>query len=189
MFKKTDESEWSRFSKALSGKESGDAGEEDGAAAATEPTPAARAAVASPSAPKSTQDINVTVARQSRPGLADLREDAETLIADKTFFDGSFKAEESIRIRGTVQGEVESQRSVHVEEQAKVTAKVTATTVMVAGQVSGQIYCTGRVEIKPTGRVTGEITAGTLVMQEGAFFEGTLKMAGRSIEDSVGARQ
>jgi cytoskeletal protein CcmA (bactofilin family) len=182
--KKTDETEWSRFSKALSSKEADEDVEPEAPAPIAESAPVARvgavAGVASPSVPKSTQDVNVTVARPHRSGLADLREDGETLVAERSFFDGSFKAEESIRIRGTVQGEVESKRAVHVEEQAKVTAKVTAATVMVAGQVSGQIYCTGRVEIKPTGRVTGDITAGTLVMQEGAFFEGNLKMAGRS---------
>ena len=40
--------------------------------------------------------------------------------------------------------------------------------------MNGSIECTGRVEIASSGRVTGEVTAGTLVIQEGAFFEGHL---------------
>jgi cytoskeletal protein CcmA (bactofilin family) len=54
----------------------------------------------------------------------------------------------------------------------------------VAGQVNGEIVCSGRLEIKPSGRVVGEINAGTLIMQDGAFFEGNLKMGERSGEDS-----
>jgi cytoskeletal protein CcmA (bactofilin family) len=58
-----------------------------------------------------------------------------------------------------------------------VTARLTGAQVTVAGQVDGQIYCEGRVEIRPTGRVTGEINAGALIVQEGAYFDGNSKMA------------
>ena len=64
-----------------------------------------------------------------------------------------------------------------VDESAKVQARITAEQVMVLGEVNGSIVCSGRVEIASTARVTGEVTAGTLVIQEGAFFEGSLKMA------------
>jgi cytoskeletal protein CcmA (bactofilin family) len=58
-----------------------------------------------------------------------------------------------------------------------VTARLTGAHVTVAGQVDGQIFCEGRVEIRPTGRVTGEINAGALIVQEGAYFEGNSRMA------------
>lgn len=193
MFKRTDEAEWSRFSKALSGKER-EASERDEESTEEESpvqeSPAqSQTAAVSPSTPRSPQDINVTVARPSRPSAQTPApsQDHESLIADQTFIDGTLRAEESIRIRGAIQGEVESKRHVYVEEQAKVTAKVTGESVTVAGQVNGQIFCAGRVEIKPSGRVIGEITAGTLIMQEGAFFEGNLKMATRGEESRVEA--
>ncbi len=47
---------------------------------------------------------------------------------------------------------------------------------MVAGEVTGELNCSGRVEIRPSGRVTGTINAATLVMQEGAYFDGNLRM-------------
>lgn len=181
MFKKTDENEWSRFSKALSSKERDGEAEDQQSAAESAPT---SQVAASPVAPRQVQDVNVSVARSSKQAAQDAREDGETLIAERSFFDGTFRAEESVRIRGTLQGEIESKRSIFVEEQAKVTAKVTASAVTVAGQVNGQIFCAGRVEIKPTGRVTGEINAGTLIMQEGAFFEGNLKMATRGSDEA-----
>jgi cytoskeletal protein CcmA (bactofilin family) len=43
--------------------------------------------------------------------------------------------------------------------------------------LNGAITCSGRVEIASSARVTGEVSAGTLVIQEGAYFEGNLKMA------------
>ena len=117
--------------------------------------------------------------RQDRSSRLDPRDEHETLISAGSSFDGTYRTEESIRIRGRLKGEVVSQRSIVVEAQATVTATVIGLEVTVAGQVDGQIRCTGRVELTPSARVTGEITAGTLVMQEGAFFEGLLQMASR----------
>jgi cytoskeletal protein CcmA (bactofilin family) len=122
--------------------------------------------------------------RQDETALA-AREDYETLISEGTVFKGTYRTEESIRIGGKVHGEVASKRTIFVEAQAKVRAKVIGMQVTVAGQIDGRIVCTGRVELLPTARVTGDIAAGTLIMQEGAFFEGQLKMDSQGGETST----
>jgi cytoskeletal protein CcmA (bactofilin family) len=103
--------------------------------------------------------------------------DVESLIGERTHFEGTLKCEGAIRLLGSVQGEVHSKGTIIVEEKAHVTARLTAAQVTIAGHVEGQIYCEGRVEIRPTGRVTGEISAGALIVQEGAYFDGNSKMA------------
>lgn len=190
MFKKTEETEWTRFSKALSSRER----DEAEAAAESEPGPAAagaappargEAALPSPSSRPVATDVAVASRAVSRPvAPTSDDDDVESTIGEHTTVDGTFKSENSIRIRGSVQGEIESRRSILVDEEANVNAKVTAETVTVAGQVNGQIHCSGRVEIRPSGRVIGEINAGTLIMQEGAFFEGNLKMGSRGGQGS-----
>lgn len=181
MFKKTEETEWTRFSKALSGREREEAepAEDEAATIAPSPTP-----------PSSLLRQPVTELTPQPVRLPETGDDeVESIIGQQTTVDGTFKSESSIRVRGTVQGEIESKRSILIESEANVTAKVTAETVTISGQVNGQIFCGGRVEIRPSGRVVGEINAGTLIMQEGAFFEGHLKMGGRGSqvanEDSV----
>jgi len=101
----------------------------------------------------------------------------ESLIGEHTSFEGTLKTEGSVRLLGSIQGEIESKSTIIVEEKARVTARLTAQQVMVAGQLDGQIFCEGRVEIRPTGRVTGEINAGALIVQEGAYFDGNSRMA------------
>jgi cytoskeletal protein CcmA (bactofilin family) len=113
--------------------------------------------------------------------------DVESLIGEHTSFEGTLKTEGSVRLLGAIQGEIESKSAIIVEEKARVTARLTAAQISVAGQVDGQIYCDGRVEIRPTGRVTGEINAGALIVQEGAFFEGNSKMTSGSGSPSAGA--
>src|SRR5947208_6215895 len=101
----------------------------------------------------------------------------ESLIGERSNFEGTLKTEGPVRLLGSIQGEIESKSTIYVEEKAHVTARLTGAHVSIAGHVDGQIYCEGRVEIRPTGRVTGEINAGALIVQEGAYFDGNSKMA------------
>jgi cytoskeletal protein CcmA (bactofilin family) len=184
MFKKSEEQEWSRFRGALS---------KDRDDATTAPTPAetteaaagttAQAAGASTTNPSPSfrslpSDVNVGLpsSRLSRSMSTD-GVDVESLIGERTHFEGTLKCEGAIRLLGTVNGEIQSAGTIIVEEKAHVTARLTGAQVTIAGEVDGQIYCEGRVEIRPTGRVTGEISAGALIVQEGAYFDGNSKMA------------
>lgn len=179
MFKKTEETEWTRFSKALSGRERDESEPVAEAEPAPAPLPPAPAPVTRPA-----NDVHVSSRAASRAPAPEIDEDVESVIGARTVVDGAFKSESSIRVCGTVQGEIESKHSIIIETEASVTAKVTAETVTVSGAVNGQIFCNGRVEIRPSGRVVGEIHAGTLIMQEGAFFEGHLKMVGREAPEA-----
>jgi cytoskeletal protein CcmA (bactofilin family) len=135
-------------------------------------------------------DTNLSVARPSATVVHPVYspEDIESTIGEHTFFDGTYRSENSIRIRGTAQGEIECTKAVFIDENAKVSAKVTAASITVAGEVNGELVCSGRVEIRPTGRVTGTINAGTLVMQEGAYFDGNLRMKTSGDAEPVTAR-
>src|SRR5919199_3966429 len=181
MFKKSEEQEGTRFRGALS-KDRDETG-----AASTVPDPSDTSASgmsassaaqgAGPSFRSSASDVNVglpttrTIARGS-DGV-----EAESLIGERSNFEGTLKTEGPVRLLGSIQGEIESKSTIYVEEKAHVTARLTGAHVTVAGQVDGQIFCEGRVEIRPTGRVTGEINAGALIVQEGAYFEGNSRMA------------
>lgn len=199
MFKKTEESEWTRFSRALGGAQPSTPAQDEApsaeepelpvtlnqtAEAPTEPlTPPPPAepepdpAVAEPARPTVYASAPPVSAPMSR--VPDLERD-ETVIGEGATVEGTVRSERSIRVRGTVQGEIESAQRVVVEESASVKARVVAEHVTILGDVNGSIECTGRVEIAASGKVAGEVTAGTLVIQEGAFFEGHLKMASRS---------
>jgi cytoskeletal protein CcmA (bactofilin family) len=182
VFKKSEEQEWTRFRGALA-KDRDDAPQELEPQAANGPqagpAPAQSAVV-------TRQGSDVNVGLQSRPrSLSSDNGEVESLIGERTTFEGTFACEGSMRVMGTVQGELQSKGTIFIDEKARVTARVTGAQVTIAGRVDGQIHCDGRVEIRPTGRVTGEIHAGALIMQEGAFFDGNSKMAtpgGTSVE-------
>lgn len=197
MFKKTEESEWTRFSRALGATSSPPATEEaeatvdqddDPATLAQMPPPETQAyAPAEPAYSAATAEVDYAPSPPAQPAPpplavalnrpASLGHD-ESVIGEGAGIEGTVRSERSIRIVGSVQGEVESRQRVVVEESARVQARITAEHVTVLGEVNGSIVCSGRLEIASSARVIGEVTAGTLVIQEGAFVEGALKMTG-----------
>jgi cytoskeletal protein CcmA (bactofilin family) len=183
-----EDSYWSRFTKS-GGRERDDAQDPP---APVDAAPDLASALGSPpgsgmSRPP-VQDVNVTLTRPAPPPPAPpplaptsnaATEQIETVIGRESAVQGTIRSEHSIRIQGGAQGEIECKRSVYVEEGARVSAKITASEVTISGELDGQVFSSGRVEIKPTGRVSGEVNAPSLVMLEGAFFDGQLRMKNR----------
>lgn len=79
------------------------------------------------------------------------------------------------RIDGEVDGEINGDE-ILIAEGAVVTARIAATRVTVAGQVSGEIIARERLELLSTARLKCTITTASLVLNEGAQFEGDCKM-------------
>jgi len=194
VFKKSEEQEWSRFRGALS-KDRDETGAAPPVPDASDPTigttsgppVAGQSAGSNPSYRASGADVNVGLPGRSATRPISDGVEVESLIGEHTSFEGTLKTEGSVRLLGTIQGEIESKATIIVEEKARVTARLTAQQVTVAGQVDGQIFCEGRVEIRPTGRMTGEINAGALIVQEGAYFDGNSRMATPSGSNPGGA--
>ncbi len=104
----------------------------------------------------------------------------ESVIGADDFFNGAYKSQRGVRVQGRVEGSIESKKHILIEEHAQVMADMTAEDIVVAGRFNGKVNCRRRFEITPTGIVTGEINTDLLVVQEGGYFDGKLKMKERS---------
>jgi cytoskeletal protein CcmA (bactofilin family) len=105
-----------------------------------------------------------------------------TVAADTTWR-GTLRSGASIRIDGDYEGQIETEQELVVTADAKVEATVHAASITVAGQLNGQINCQGRLEILPTGRVSGQIDAGKFVVHEGAYLGGQVRMTSAANAD------
>ena len=101
-----------------------------------------------------------------------------SLVDRHSTFDGTFRAQRDLRVEGEVKGNVTCDGTLFISEGAAVAATVDAEHITVAGDLSGEIRCRGRLQILPSGRVRANVTTGSLVIQEGAIYEGQLEMAG-----------
>jgi cytoskeletal protein CcmA (bactofilin family) len=106
-----------------------------------------------------------------------LNDNSFSVIDRHSNFDGIFRSSRDLRIEGEVKGTIECQGTLFVAQGANVSATVEAENIAVAGNLNGEIHCLGRLQIMPTGRVRGKVTTITLVINEGAYYEGQLEMA------------
>ena len=104
--------------------------------------------------------------------------DTASLIDRHSAFDGNFRSQRDLRVEGELKGNVTCEGTLFVSEGAVIAAIVDAEHITVAGELTGEIRCRGRLQILPSGRVRATVSTGSLVIQEGAIYEGQLEMAG-----------
>ena len=104
--------------------------------------------------------------------------DTASLVDRHSAFDGNFRSQRDLRVEGELKGNVACEGTLFVSEGAMIAASVDAEHITVAGELTGEIRCRGRLQILPSGRVRATVSTGSLVIQEGAIYEGQLEMAG-----------
>lgn len=93
-----------------------------------------------------------------------------------TEFNGTLTFEGTIRIDGKVSGEVISQDTLVVGENAEVDAEINVGVLVCRGQVSGNVKASGRIELHETSELRGNISTPQLMISEGAIFHGSCEM-------------
>lgn len=106
---------------------------------------------------------------------------SDTLIGEGTTFEGKITSSASIRIEGTVIGDISCEGDAIIGEKGEVKSDiVTARNVIIAGKVVGNIDCDEKLTITSLGALNGNITVGSLIVEEGGLFQGMSKMQGKS---------
>jgi cytoskeletal protein CcmA (bactofilin family) len=96
----------------------------------------------------------------------------ETFIGDGTLFKGDLSVTKSLRINGTVIGNIKEAANVIIGETAKVKGNISANYIVIDGTVEGNITATESIELLNKSKVTGDITTVLLSINEGAVFKG-----------------
>jgi len=99
----------------------------------------------------------------------------ESTIGANTHIKGDIQGDGGLRVDGIVEGTIELTGNLVVTESAKIRAEVKASNISVAGAMQGNVTAT-RVEILDTGRVWGDLTVKSLLVNEGAYFRGQTYM-------------
>lgn len=114
-----------------------------------------------------------------------------SLIDRYSSIEGTFSTSRDVRVEGVVRGRLDCQGLLYIAEGADIDATVEAASITVAGKLNGEVTCRGRLQITSTGRMVATVTTDSLVIDEGAFYEGDLNMkaaGSRSTAGSSGAR-
>jgi cytoskeletal protein CcmA (bactofilin family) len=100
---------------------------------------------------------------------------------------GEITGNEDLTIEGSVEGLVQlDERKLTVGATAKVTADVIAREVVVYGNVKGNLRAKDRIEIKKDGSVNGDLTTARIMIEDGAYFKGSIEIDKSSEKESSG---
>ena len=100
-------------------------------------------------------------------------------------FEGKLTFEGTVRINGKFSGEIFSEGTLVVGEGASIDGKVEVGNIIVHGEVKGTIKAHDRIEMHTPAVVEGDITAQTLVIDEGVIFEGSCAMGKKATVRSI----
>jgi cytoskeletal protein CcmA (bactofilin family) len=115
-----------------------------------------------------TMDSTTRVASSGRSSASS---PIESTIGANTHIKGDVQGDGGLRVDGIVEGTIEITGNLVVTESAKIRAEIKASNISVAGAIQGNVTAT-RVEILDTGRVWGDLTVRSLLVNEGAYFRG-----------------
>lgn len=117
--------------------------------------------------------------REEQP-MADQQNGEVTIIGQGAKLDGTVVSAGSLRIDGQVKGQINADGDVGLSPQCQVEADIRAQNVSVAGRFKGNLIVKGKAHLARGGRIEGNITAKTLVVEEGGIFHGQSIMEGQT---------
>ena len=95
-----------------------------------------------------------------------------TIVGAGAKLEGTVVSAGSLRIDGQVKGQVNADGDVTLSPQSQVEADIRAQNVSVAGRFKGNVIVKGKAHLARGGRIDGNITSKTLVIEEGGVFHG-----------------
>ena len=102
-------------------------------------------------------------------------------IGTSVYIKGQLTAKEPLTIAGRVEGTITVEgHPLTVLAGAQVTASsILAHEVILGGQVNGKVEATGRIIVRETARIEGDLTAPSISVAEGAILKGRIQTTDR----------
>ena len=99
-----------------------------------------------------------------------------TIISNGVKLEGKITSGGSIRVDGTIQGDVVTQGNVTVGEHGDVNGKINAGVIAIGGKVVGSVNAKEKLVLEAKANLKGDIFTKILVVEAGAKFDGKSNM-------------
>jgi len=121
--------------------------------------------------------------RNSNTRIAQLPVMRESLIASDLTVEGKIEGKGNLRIAGRLEGDINIQGDLIVNEQAQLNGTLRARQVTLAGKLDGHIESAERVELLDTAILIGDLKTGTLTIAAGSRVRGTIQCGWKENND------
>lgn len=102
---------------------------------------------------------------------------SESVIASNTRFKGNINADDSVRIAGHFEGDIQCEQLVRIDIGGIVVGSINSALVIIEGELNGNIESAKQVEIRSEGRAIGNIKTDELAIAEGSYIRGEINMS------------
>src|ERR1700704_6416453 len=102
-------------------------------------------------------------------GMSTRAGEVHTLLGKGSEFEGKLTFEGQVRIDGKFTGQINTKDTLVIGEGARISAEITAGTVIVNGIVEGNIRATQSIELHQPARVKGSLETPSLAMDRGVI--------------------
>ncbi len=99
----------------------------------------------------------------------------QTVLGQTVVLRGELSANEDLLIEGQFEGTISlEEHCLTVGASGQVKAEIRARQVVILGAVAGNVVAREKVEIRRSGHVVGDLKAGAVAIEEGAYFRGSI---------------
>ncbi|HSW63225.1 MAG TPA: polymer-forming cytoskeletal protein [Dissulfurispiraceae bacterium] len=95
----------------------------------------------------------------------------ESLIGTQSSVEGNIEAKGTLRVDGAAAGHIKAEEVI-LGECGSIQGDVVARSVLIGGRIDGNVHAQESVEIKPKGKLFGDVFTRKLTVAEGGIFEG-----------------
>jgi cytoskeletal protein CcmA (bactofilin family) len=125
----------------------------------------------------------------------DTVKDRTSILGPTIQFKGELSADEDLVVQGRIEGSITHTQRLTIGREGQVHASVVAQLVIVEGTIEGDVRADKSIAVRESAHVTGNISAPSVTIQEGAKFTGHVDMGGGGAAkagvpaESAGARR
>lgn len=94
---------------------------------------------------------------------------------------GELTGSEDLYLDGSIEGTIDLRdHSLIIGPNGKIKAGITARDLVVHGRIEGNVTATGRVELRKSCTLIGDVSTQRIVIEDGAFFKGAIDIKEKS---------
>lgn len=108
-----------------------------------------------------------------------------SIIKGGTTIKGNISGDDEVYVEGKIDGSIILKSLLVLEKEGRVKGEVSSDNIIVEGKLEGQASVKNKIEIRKTGKFDGTVTCKQIAIEEGAFFQGEVKMEdGKELQPS-----
>jgi cytoskeletal protein CcmA (bactofilin family) len=123
-----------------------------------------------------------TLAQQDKDAVA------TTVIAKGTTIEGKFACGENVRLDGAIHGEVKVDKRFVMGDGSYVQGNIAARDAAIKGKIKGDIVVKEALHLLDSAVIEGNITAKTMVVEEGARYNGSCRIGETAVASTAAVK-